>query len=635
MSKYLWRELIQLNSPGKAYASPLACLAHVDANAFFAQVEQIRTGHTKEDPIVCVQWNSLIAVSYAARKYGISRMDSVDDALKKCPHLIPVHTATFKKGEDFWQYRDDSGSWVEDPSKQLSVDDYKVSLEPYRRESRKLVKIFKEQCDLVEKVSVDEVYLDLSRHAFRIIMSETNHPHAAYFASIRDTFVRGEYDLNGTLPQVPMELRKVLKFEGFAYKDDFGIEDWDDVILAYGSQECQRIRDMIEDNLGYTTSAGVANTKTICKLGSNYRKPNQQTIIRNSVITEFLDNEGFDITSFGSLGGQQGKELEQLLELPSNGGTIKYVREQWPHDHLQLKAYIDERMKLPELRKNLTTIDINRTEALAERIFGFVRGQYRVPLNEKPVVKSMMSNKNMRNQACANLLDCIAWLEVFCGELSARVFDLAQEVNKIVLPRTVTISLKTKDRIAYRKSGPLIYRSTEFKGHELLPCATKLIKEIDEQYSSTKNYYPLVNLNMTISNFDILDSKKTVVDMFGRKSVTYDKVDSIRPSKKQESASPSPQTTDTTSIWTCETCNLTFDELKYFQEHMDFHAAKKLSESLNGVQEDSQSLSVGEKRLLFSKDRRSNNYSGKIAKKNSSSKKSGSTGNILSFFGRK
>lgn len=67
----------------------------------------VRLGVDPETPLVVLQWDSLIAVNYPARKYGISRMDKKKDALKRCPHLQLVHVATFKEGEKEPGYWDD------------------------------------------------------------------------------------------------------------------------------------------------------------------------------------------------------------------------------------------------------------------------------------------------------------------------------------------------------------------------------------------------------------------------------------------------------------------------------------------------------------------------------------------------
>lgn len=86
---------------------PLRVIALCDSDAFYAACEMNRLGIDKDQPLVVLQWDSLIAVNYPARTYGISRMDKKKDALKRCPHLKVVHVATYKEGEKEPGYWDD------------------------------------------------------------------------------------------------------------------------------------------------------------------------------------------------------------------------------------------------------------------------------------------------------------------------------------------------------------------------------------------------------------------------------------------------------------------------------------------------------------------------------------------------
>jgi len=85
---------------------PLRVIALCDSDAFYANCEMVRLGVSPDTPLVVAQWDSLIAVNYPARKYGISRMDKKRDAVKRCPHLMVVHVATYKEGESepgYWE----------------------------------------------------------------------------------------------------------------------------------------------------------------------------------------------------------------------------------------------------------------------------------------------------------------------------------------------------------------------------------------------------------------------------------------------------------------------------------------------------------------------------------------------------
>lgn len=605
MSKYKWKDLVKLKSKNESYESPLSVLCHIDVNCFYAQVEAVRCGYTKDDPVVCVQWNSIVAVSYAARKYGITRMNTIQQALKKTQDLIPIHTAVFRKGEDFWQYHDGWGPWNEDKEKQLPSSIYKISLDPYRRESRKIFKIFTEYCDLAEKASVDEVFLDIARLCLQKLMgSEQILPGKENHNTIQlmqQMFKDGTYDSDAFLPPVPEELKE-LKFVGNLLNpnDEPLIEDWDDVLFALGSQIAQELRDEIRQNLGYTTSCGLARTKIVCKLASNFKKPDAQTIIKNSCINAFLDIGKFEITSFWSLGGILGKELIQVLHLPEDG-TIRAVRERWPQrDDLRIYLNRSAREFASKGQAN-GIIDLSRTNEVADKLYDAVRGQHRLPVVPQTMVKSLMSNKNMTGQACNSLGDCFSWLEVFAGELAGRVHELQQEYNKIIIPRTVHVLVRAKSGEAHSKSCQF-QQNGKLSSQDLLKAGAKLTAEIDARFARGKEYafYPLQNINMSLSNLEVLSSKKSVVEMFGGQASAHkSKIESPLIIDLPKSGS-----SEVRNDYSCRSCNITFNNEKDFQEHADFHIAMSLSEKINGTSEGSNNLSLGERRLLNSQKRR-------------------------------
>lgn len=179
-SRYTHRQL-QLLRHGST-ATPLRVIAHIDLDAFYAQCEMVRLGTPRDIPLAVRQWDSLIAVNYPARAFGITRMITAAEAREKCPQIVLQHVATFREGEGGrWAYRDDS--W-----KKISTD--KVSLDPYRAESRKILKTMKAELDqwctdesenelfqytqgltaVLEKASIDEVFIDLSPLVYCVLL---------------------------------------------------------------------------------------------------------------------------------------------------------------------------------------------------------------------------------------------------------------------------------------------------------------------------------------------------------------------------------------------------------------------------------------------------------------------------------
>ncbi|KAM9926374.1 hypothetical protein OXX80_010595 [Metschnikowia pulcherrima] len=506
-SNYKFSELKMLDDPAIAYQSPMAVIALVDMNAFFAQCEQVRLGCTLEDPVVCCQWSSLIAVSYAARKYGIGRMDTLQSAKDKCPGLVVGHAAVFKKGETHWQYLDGP------PNQAL----HKVSLDPYRRESRKVFKILSRECDLVEKASVDECYMDLGRLVYGKV--------AKLFPFLLEL---GPED---DLPPVPEKLPEELRWEGkviptneeesdkndnalqmnytktrekksisikdgMTSNDDFvTIADWDDVCSLIGSQYLYKIRQEVFKELKYTTSGGLATTKTVAKLAGGFVKPDFQTIIRPRAIKSFLHN--FELSDITQMGGQLGERLLNKLMPPNSKHSITYIRENW---------------SLDQLKEELTD-----EHAVAERVHDLCRGVFFQEIKQRTVVKSMMSRKNFSEKEPVNTIkDCYDWIRVFVGDLYGRLIELDDENlnlslsqksggerERIYRPRTVSVQLITSSwsKMSRQTQFPIIKDLDRFRT-SLESCAFRLLCELMDNSKLTDDEIKFRNLRPSDEHLD-------------------------------------------------------------------------------------------------------------------------------------
>lgn len=586
-SNFKVKHLLDLNNPLKSYHSPLAVIAHIDVNAFFAQVEQLRLGLSTDDAVVCVQWQSIIAVSYKAREYGISRMDTLETAKLKCPVLKPIHTAVFRKGENFWRYHDDDEHFP-DPKH------HKVSLDPYRRESRKIINIFKKNCDLVEKASVDESFMDFGRLIIQKIFK--------MLPDLQQDILK--LDKDHYLPLIPKDFQLETFGEiipsDFDNNDEFIINDWDDVFMIIGSIIAFDIRKQVQDELGYTTSAGVGRVKTIAKLASGFMKPDNQTIVRNSSINNSL--KIFDFTDFWSMGGKTGDFIKEKLSPPFED-SIKFIRENY--DIHELQDYLIDKQ-------------------LAEKLYKMIRGEYYSPLSERIVLKSMNSNKNIRGvDSVTKLDDAIKWIKVFAADLFQRLVETDDENGYRTRPKTISIHFRSiKDfKTPHSKQSTLPIVPKEELESTLYKYGVNLLKMSESQYGKI---YPLQNINMTISNFEIVDNnssnsilnftkKGNVDDLFAKQIEEKEFAKQTQQQKgndqvKQESPkveSPGPpeqfQLLDN-GLFKCLKCN---QEINDQIEHIDFHYAIELTEALNGSNSLSSDLqkfsnnskSYGEKRL--------------------------------------
>jgi len=169
-------------------------IVHVDMDAFYASVEQRDDPSLRGKPVV-VAWRGnrsvVCAASYEARRFGVRSAMPAVTAERLCPDAIFVPP-------DFTRYKAVS----------LSVRE-----------------IFKRHTDLIEPLSLDEAYLDVTRN-------KTGLPTATQVAKI--------------------------------------------------------IRSQIREELHLTASAGVAPNKFLAKIASDWRKPDGLFVIQPHDVSSFL-----------------------------------------------------------------------------------------------------------------------------------------------------------------------------------------------------------------------------------------------------------------------------------------------------------------------------------------------------------
>jgi DNA polymerase-4 len=172
---------------------PLRKIIHVDMDAFYASVEQRDNPELRGLPLAVGGGHRgvVAAASYEARKFGVhSAMPSVT-AKRKCPELVFV----------------------------------KPRFDAYREVSNHIRAIFADYTELVEPLSLDEAYLDVTE---------------------------------------------------------------DRRALGSARAIAEDIRRRIREETGLTASAGVSYCKFIAKLASDYRKPDGLTVIRPEQGPEFV-----------------------------------------------------------------------------------------------------------------------------------------------------------------------------------------------------------------------------------------------------------------------------------------------------------------------------------------------------------
>lgn len=171
-------------------------IIHIDMDAFYASVEQMDNPELRGKPVAVGGSENrgvVSAASYEARKFGVRSAISGVLAKKYCPEIIFV----------------------------------RPRFDRYKEISSKIHKIFHEYTDLVEPLSLDEAYLDVTKN-------KKGNPSAS--------------------------------------------------ILA------QEIRTRIFNEVGLTASAGISVNKFVAKIASDYNKPNGQKTVNPDEVEAFLED---------------------------------------------------------------------------------------------------------------------------------------------------------------------------------------------------------------------------------------------------------------------------------------------------------------------------------------------------------
>lgn len=171
-------------------------IIHIDMDAFYASVELRERPELKDSPVVIASHHPravVAAASYPARVYGLRSAMSMGQARKLCPQVIVIEP-------DFAKYR---------------------------QVSAQIHQIFQQYTSLIEPLSLDEAFLDVTEN----------------------------------LKQIPS-----------------------------ATEVAMQIREDIFQATGLTASAGVAPNKFLAKIASDWHKPNGICVIKPSQVQRFIQD---------------------------------------------------------------------------------------------------------------------------------------------------------------------------------------------------------------------------------------------------------------------------------------------------------------------------------------------------------
>ncbi|KAI9031709.1 hypothetical protein CLU79DRAFT_267836 [Phycomyces nitens] len=438
-----------MSFPLPSCLSKSRCIIHIDLDCFYCQVEEQRAGLAPGTPAAVQQWNGLIAVNYAARKAGVQRHSTVEEAKKLCPEIVLLHVATYAEN-------DKEPHYYPNPNRAT----HKVSLDPYRNTSKQIFKVFSKYCSSLQKIGLDEAFMDITQ-------TVNDRLKARYLDQIPELYEK----FDDLVCEVPIDWDKygiTVRSEEESSADmntekkgdlDWSLTTWCDLQLAVGAEVAAEIRQTIFDELGLTCSAGIAHYKVVAKLCSSKNKPDKQTILRNCSLSGFMKDIPF--TKIRNLGGKLGSEVENDLKIDKASDLWQY---------------------------NLEFLQSKYGQSTGTWLYNISRGIDNEEVNATKAPKSLMAAKSMRRPVTTSK-EMERWLSTLCAELHTRVTTNFEDYGS--WPKTLSLHYRTaRGAVQSRsKSCPMLYRG-EFKDSD------RFLKKVVELFGTIEDPFPCIGISV-------------------------------------------------------------------------------------------------------------------------------------------
>ncbi|CAM9688972.1 unnamed protein product [Lampetra fluviatilis] len=397
-------------------------VALVDMDCFYVQVEQKFNPQLKGKPCVVVQYKGwrgggIIAVSYEARAFGVSRNMRGDEARKLCPELLLARVPEAHGKADLTRYREAS----------VQVLDVMARFA------------------IVERASIDEAYMDLTGalasrisalHGRPLVPDDLPGTHVEGWPRDREVDAAGEGDPAGVGGvEIDKETRRV---RGLAeWLSSLGAEEDGEggaaatnveLRLAMGAALVAEMRAAVEAETGFQCSAGIAHNKTLAKLACGMNKPNKQTVLSPSSIPKLFAT--LPIGKIRHLGGKLGSSVAETLGVETMGQLVEFTE---------------------------GTLQARFGEKTGSWLHDLCRGVEFEPVRPRQLPKSIGCSKNFMGREALDTKEKVQhWLQQLSLELEERLSKDRDMNNRVAKLLTVGVRLNGDQRyLGLSRSCPL------------------------------------------------------------------------------------------------------------------------------------------------------------------------------------
>ncbi|XP_036172455.1 DNA polymerase eta isoform X4 [Myotis myotis] len=414
-------------------------VALVDMDCFFVQVEQRQNPHLRNKPCAVVQYKSwkgggIIAVSYEARAFGVTRNMWADDAKKLCPDLLLA------------QVRESRG---------------KANLTKYREASVEVMEVMSHFA-VIERASIDEAYVDLTSAVQERLQKLQGQPISADL--LPTTYIeglpQGSTTAEGTIQKEEMRKQGLSQWLDSLQFDNTPSPD---LQLTVGAVIVEEMRAAIERQTGFQCSAGISHNKVLAKLACGLHKPNRQTLVSHGSVPQLFSH--MPINKIRSLGGKLGASVIEIL-------GIEYMGELTQFTESQLQSHFGE--------KN------------GSWLYAMCRGIEHDPVKPRQLPKTIGCSKNFPGKTALATREQVQWwLLQLAQELEERLTKDRNDNDRVATQLVVSIRVQGDKRLSSLRRCCAL---TRYDAHKMSHDAFAVIRNCNTSGIQTEWSPPLTML---------------------------------------------------------------------------------------------------------------------------------------------
>lgn len=420
-------------------------VALVDMDCFFVQVEQRQNPHLRNKPCAVVQYKSwkgggIIAVSYEARAFGVTRNMWADDAKKLCPDLLLA------------QVRESRG---------------KANLTKYREASVEVMEIMSHFA-VIERASIDEAYIDLTSAVQERLQKSQGQPISADL--LPSTYIEGlprGPPVEETVQKEDIRKQGLLQWLGSLQSDDSSSPD---LRLTVGAVIVEEMRAAIERKTGFQCSAGISHNKVLAKLACGLNKPNRQTLVSHGSVPQLFSQ--MPIRKIRSLGGKLGASVVEVLGVEYMGDLTHFTES-------QLQSHFGE--------KN------------GSWLYAMCRGIEHDPVKPRQLPKTIGCSKNFPGKTALATPEQVQWwLLQLALELEERLTKDRNDNDRVASQLVVSIRVQGDKRLSSLRRCCALPR---YDAHKMSQDAFATIRNCNTSGIQTEWSPPLTMLFLCATKF--------------------------------------------------------------------------------------------------------------------------------------